>query len=270
MMSTAPSSPAPAQPPETAASRLVLAVDTSSPTSSYAISNGETTLASLTSGSKTPHSHTFYEHLAILLKLAGCKLGDIDAFAAATGPGSFTGLRVGLAAIKGLAHTTGRPAIGVNSIDALALAAGMAGLVLVLINAGRKEVYIGLRLITSFGSTESRGEDRVGVVSELLSEMSQIRPALVTGQPLLIIGDGALNYQDALAAYAKEQQSRLRLVSRFDQQCAAWQLKTSVPGTAVEISRYAGMLLGDGRAPGVQPHYIRPSDAEIKWVNGTL
>lgn len=222
------------------------------------------------SSSKTPHSRTFYDHLAIVLKLAGCSLSDIDAFAAATGPGSFTGLRVGLAAIKGLAHTTGRPAIGVNSIDALALAEGIAGLMLVLINAGRKEAYIGLRLITNFGLMENKGKDQVGAVSELLREMSQARPALFINQPLLIIGDGALNYQDALAASAKEHQSRLRLVNRFDQQCADWQLKTSVPGTAVEIARYASLLLGDGRAPGLEPHYIRPSDAEIKWGNGTL
>lgn len=270
MMSTEHSSSASAQPHATAAPKLILAVDTSSPISSLAISNGEMILASLTSSVKTPHSRTFYDHLAILLKLAGCGLSDIDAFAAATGPGSFTGLRVGLAAIKGLAHTTGRPAIGVNSIDALALSAGVAGSLLVMINAGRKEAYIGLRLITKVGLVESQGRDLVGAVSEMLAELARTTPALVPGQPLLIVADGALNHQDELAAYAEAHQSTLRLVSRFDQQCADWQLRTSVPGTAQELARYAALLLRNGRAPGLQPHYVRPSDAEIKWDNGTL
>lgn len=269
MMSTERSSSS-SLPPEAAANKLILAVDTSSSTSSFAIANGETILASLTSSVKVPHSRTFYDHLAVLLKLAGCSLNDIDAFAAATGPGSFTGLRVGLAAIKGLAHTIGKPAIGVGSIDALALSADVTGLILVMINAGRKETYNGLRLITTTGTVESLGNDKVGAVSRLMAEMWRTMPALASNQSLLIIGDGALTHKDELAAFAEEQQAVLRLVSRFDQQCPAWQLKSSVSGTAEDIARYAGLLLRAGLTPSLQPHYVRPSDAEIKWDNGTL
>lgn len=269
MMSTEHSS-ASSPPTEAAAKKLILAVDTSSPTSSFAIADGQTILASLTSSVKTPHSRTFYDHLSILLKLAGCSLNDIDAFAAATGPGSFTGLRVGLAAIKGLAHTTGKPAIGINSIDALALSANIAGLVLVVINAGRREVYNGLRLITALGLVKTEGRDAVGAVNESIRNVSQAIQSLALQQPLLVVGDGALSHQDELAACAATHQSALRLVARFDHQCSAWQLKTSVSGVAEEIARYAGLLISNGLMPSLHPHYVRPSDAEIKWDNGTL
>jgi tRNA threonylcarbamoyladenosine biosynthesis protein TsaB len=267
MMSTEPSSTS-TSPTEAAANKLILAVDTSSPTASFAIAHGETILASLTSTVNAPHSRTFYDHLAILLKLAGCNLKDIDAFAAATGPGSFTGLRVGLAAIKGLAHTTGKPALGINSIDALALTANVVGLTMVVINAGRKEVYNGFRLITALGLVKTVGEDTVGVLSESMMAAAQSFQLLASHQPLLILGDGALAHRNELAAYAAAHQATLRLVSRFDPQCAEWQLKTSASNTAEEIARYAGLLMNNGFAPSLHPHYIRPSDAEIKWDNG--
>lgn len=269
-MSNEHSSPAPSPLDEPAAKTLILAVDTSSPTSSFVIADGAAILASLTSSVKVPHSRTFYDHLTTLLKLAGCSLNDIAAFAAATGPGSFTGLRVGLAAIKGLAHTLEKPAIGINSLDALALAAGIAGPILVMINAGRSEVYSGFRLITTTGLVENHGTDTVGSVGGYLVEVLRTPRAARRGQPLWIIGDGALSHQDEIAACAEKFQTGLRLVSRFDHEGSAWQLKTSVSGTAEEIARYAGLLLRTGQTPSLHPHYIRPSDAEIKWVNGTL
>lgn len=260
-------SPSPAPLDAATTEALILAIDTSSPTASFAIVNGEALLASLTSSVKVPHSRTFYDHLNTLLKLAGCSLNDIEAFAAATGPGSFTGLRVGLAAIKGLAHTLGKPAIGVNSIDALALAAGVSGLALVLINAGRNEVYHGLRLINADGGVENYWQDAVGMVKESVAARLQLRAAQgsMPDQPLLIVGDGALSHKDEIMSWAAELAIGLRLVARFDHHSSAWQLKTSVPNTAEEIARQGGRLLRAGQSPGLHPHYIRPSDAEIKF-----
>src|SRR5262245_41766867 len=102
----------------------ILAADTSSPLASLAIVRGDKILASLAGGAHLPHSKALFSNLSILLQLSGLELLEIDAFAVATGPGSFTGLRVGLASIKGLAHTLSKPAIGISSFDALALGSG--------------------------------------------------------------------------------------------------------------------------------------------------
>ncbi len=107
---------------------VVLAADTSSACSGFALARGSELIASLQSQTSEPHSRTFFFQTSELLKRAGMKLNDVDVFAAATGPGSFTGLRVGLAAVKGFAHSMGKPAIGINSIDALALGSKAVGI----------------------------------------------------------------------------------------------------------------------------------------------
>src|SRR5207253_1846803 len=84
---------------------LILAVDTSSPRLSLALARGATVISAIASESGTPHSQTLFVHLAALFDSAQLDPRHVDAFAVATGPGSFTGLRVGLAAVKGLAHT---------------------------------------------------------------------------------------------------------------------------------------------------------------------
>lgn len=78
-----------------------------------------------------------------LLQKHGFNKRDIDAFAVASGPGSFTGLRVGLAAIKALAEVLGKPIAAVSLLEALALATHLEGDVLTVLDAGRNEVYIG-------------------------------------------------------------------------------------------------------------------------------
>jgi tRNA threonylcarbamoyladenosine biosynthesis protein TsaB len=77
---------------------------------------------------------------------------DIDGFAAASGPGSFTGLRVGLAAIKGLAEVLGKPIAAVSLLEAMAMAAGVSGKVTAVLDAGRNEVYAGLYEVSKSGA----------------------------------------------------------------------------------------------------------------------
>src|SRR5438045_2296487 len=100
---------------------LILAVDTSSARASFAIARGAEIIASSQSDASIPHSKIFFNLLSNLLQSAGFSITDVNLFAAAVGPGSFTGLRVGLSAIKGLSHATGKPSIGVSSLDAIAL-----------------------------------------------------------------------------------------------------------------------------------------------------
>src|SRR6185369_16319488 len=91
----------------------------------------------------TGFAHVLYPHLSRLLEQNGVTLTSIDCFAAASGPGSFTGVRVGLACVKGLAEALGKPAMGISNLQALATFA-RGELRAVVIDARRGDVYGGL------------------------------------------------------------------------------------------------------------------------------
>jgi tRNA threonylcarbamoyl adenosine modification protein YeaZ len=210
---------------------LVLAVDTSSSNASFAIARGEAVIASLKTNEPIPHSKTFFNLISCLLQTSEMCLPEMDAFAAATGPGSFTGRRVGLSAIKGLSHALRVPAVGVNSLDALALASKATGKVLVIINAGREEAYAGLRFIREDKISETLGEDVVISASSSIHKFDQF----IQGDRLTVIRN---NFND--------------------------QLVDLVANTAEEIAIYAARILINKSDFNFHPHYIRPSDAEIK------
>jgi tRNA threonylcarbamoyladenosine biosynthesis protein TsaB len=117
-------------------SPLVLAIDTTHEYGSIALSGREEVLMHAPAG----FAHVLYAHLDELLRRNGVALADIDCFAAASGPGSFTGVRVGLACVKGLAEAMGRPAAGVSNLEAVA-SFGTAPLRATVLDARRGEVY---------------------------------------------------------------------------------------------------------------------------------
>lgn len=118
----------------------ILALDTTSEFGSVAVQvNGETA-AEVTLHSAEGFSHLIFAAVKDVLHMAGVRLERIDRFAAATGPGSFTGVRVGLSAIKGLAETIGKPAVGVSNLQALA-SFGHLPLRAVTLDARRGQVY---------------------------------------------------------------------------------------------------------------------------------
>jgi tRNA threonylcarbamoyladenosine biosynthesis protein TsaB len=213
---------------------LVLAVDTSSASASFALARGNEVLAMLKGDPSIPHSKTFFLQISELLRSAGRSINDVQLFAAATGPGSFTGLRVGLAAVKGLAQTLNAPLIGVNSFDAVALASKVSGEVLAMLEAGRHESYFGFRRIAESGLVHTIGEDKVGAPDKLLS--SSLQNLIVTGA----VSEEVLNNWPSL------------------------KFRPAVSTSAEEIALYAPKLWLSGADCKLRPHYVRPSDAEIK------
>jgi len=118
----------------------ILAVDTTHEFGSLALARGEELLEELPLHAPAGFAHVLYQHLAALLGNHGLKVGDIDCFAAASGPGSFTGVRIGLACVKGLAEALGKPAVAVSNLQALATF-GSAPLRAVVLDARRGEIY---------------------------------------------------------------------------------------------------------------------------------
>jgi tRNA threonylcarbamoyladenosine biosynthesis protein TsaB len=165
----------------------VLAVDTSSPRGSLAIAGPEGVLAAASVVTADGHSRWLLPAVASLLRGLALDAASLDLFAVTTGPGSFTGLRVGLGSVQGLALASGRPCVGLSTLDVLAAScAGAAGTIVALVDAFRGEVYSGV--YDSAGCL--RGERAVGRLA-----------AALEGVPAdsAFVGDAALALHDTIA-----------------------------------------------------------------------
>ena len=109
-------------------SELILTIATATPTGSVALTRGEELLAELVLAPSGSHSDYLVPIIDELLTRSGVVVEEVDAFAAVVGPGAFTGLRVGVSTVKGLALATGKPTIAVSSLQTLAMQAPDAGL----------------------------------------------------------------------------------------------------------------------------------------------
>jgi tRNA threonylcarbamoyladenosine biosynthesis protein TsaB len=121
---------------------MILAIDTSTAQASVAVVEGLHPRAELSWNAGTNHSMTLFPSIDIVLRLGGTTLGDVTALVVAAGPGSFSGLRVGISAAKGLAFARDIPLVGVPTLDAAALEAlRRPGEVMAVLPAGRGQVY---------------------------------------------------------------------------------------------------------------------------------
>lgn len=158
---------------------LILSLDSSAVAGSVALCDGERLLCEYTVNLGNTHSETILPMIESILKISGYTTDDIDIFACSEGPGSFTGIRIGAATVKGLAFSLGKPVIGVSTLEALAYnLLGFDGIICPVMNARRGQVYnavfdAGLNRLT---------EDRAIAASELAAELA--------GKRVFLCGDG--------------------------------------------------------------------------------
>src|SRR5579863_6922042 len=123
---------------------LTLALDTSSPSGSLAVLRDEQLLGCVSTATGEIYSSRMFRHLEFLLRELSVELNDFDLFAVAAGPGSFTGLRVGLAAAKGWSEVYGKPIAAVSALEAVAAQSHSSSAYLVpVLDAHRGQVYFG-------------------------------------------------------------------------------------------------------------------------------
>ena len=121
---------------------LILAIDTSANTATCALARDGRMLALYTENGLLTHSETMLPMIENMLSKAAVSIDDIDAFAVSEGPGSFTGVRIGVSLIKGLAFNSGKPCVGVSTLAALARNLdGHGGYVVPVMDARRNQVY---------------------------------------------------------------------------------------------------------------------------------
>lgn len=221
---------------------LILALESSAKAASAALVKDGVLLAQSIQCSGLTHSRTLLPMAEDLLKNADIALSDVDLFAVSQGPGSFTGVRIGVSAVKGLAWAAEKNVVGVSTLEAMAwqgLAAGEGSLICCAMDARRNQVYNALFEVRD-GMPCRLTEDRAISVEELRSEI-----ASNDWKPFLV-GDGAHLCFDAFAKAGVDcslAPDNLRMQS-------AW----GVAMAAADKEPIAGALL--------QPVYLRLSQAE--------
>jgi len=220
----------------------ILHLDTATNVFSIALSVGEHVIAEFCGEAGPATSAKIPGHIHSLLRDAALDIAALDAFAVTVGPGSFTGVRVGIALVKGMAFSTGKPVIPLSSLELLALNAKESAIpVCALFDARRGEVYTALYQFDG-GMRLVRPEMAINP-AEFLDQLEE---------EILFLGDGALRYRDLI-------------VERFGSKAhfAAEQLhypKASA-GAALALSRLqAGQTLSPFE---LAPCYLRLPEAEL-------
>jgi tRNA threonylcarbamoyladenosine biosynthesis protein TsaB len=226
---------------------IALGLDTSSTAGSVGVVSSDGRLhAELNLRAGLDHSERLLPAVRALLDVAGLRPESIDLFAVAAGPGSFTGLRIGMASAKGLALACGRPLLGFSTLETIAeVCAGwilVDTTVCVLLDAGRGELYRGLFRAAADGLTP-------------LAPEAALRPA----EAVAALPPGALVVGDGLRAHAQTLEALLP--SRAIRAPASPFIGAALALRALALSARTGME----DLPPLVPNYLRVSDAERTW-----
>jgi len=221
---------------------LVLGIDTSTWAGSIALSQDGRIIGEVNILAEKTHTKRLISAVHFLLSELDLTINDVDGFAIAIGPGSFTGLRIGLSTVKGFSFATGVKVVPISTLYAMAMKAKEFGEVIYpMLDAGRGEVYTACYL--------KKGEDILPEGKEMV-----ISPELflreLTHLPGVFYGDGALRYRELIERETKEKRVVLDIS----------------PFIGEVVARRGEELLREGKGvdPAIlEPNYIRPSDAEL-------
>jgi tRNA threonylcarbamoyladenosine biosynthesis protein TsaB len=244
---------------------LILSLDTATEVRSVAITHGERVLACLGGRVQKESSASVLQDIDEALAASGRKLGDIELFAVATGPGSFTGLRSGIATIKAFAATLNRPVSGVPTLHAIAAACGIARRVLASLPAGRGEVFAQLLSVEEGNAVRELSEPFH------LSPASLLEKASMWGGDLTWAGAGAHAHAASIRKFAEEQEIVWRDEVALEdegngEKGTRWTLAPPFESYAEQIAALGLINYRQGStivAEDLYALYVRLSDAEL-------
>ena len=223
---------------------LILAFETSAKAASVALTENGKLLGEIYQNTGLTHSQTLMVMAEDLLKQCGKAAKDITAVAVAEGPGSFTGVRIGVAAAKGFAWGREIPCYGISTLEAMAVSLGAyEGHVCACMDARRNQVYNAVFYVNR-GEPERFSDDRAISLTELKNELEHI------DGPIFLVGDGAGLAYKTLAPDIPE--LILPPEHRLHQRAVGVALLAEAKAAAGEA--------GDGNA--LSPNYLRLSQAE--------
>ncbi|HLW81061.1 MAG TPA: tRNA (adenosine(37)-N6)-threonylcarbamoyltransferase complex dimerization subunit type 1 TsaB [Candidatus Acidoferrales bacterium] len=233
---------------------LLLAVDTATPAGSLAVLRDEQLAGVISTASDEPYSSRLFRQLEILLSELQLQTQNFDLFAVAAGPGSFTGLRVGLTAVKAWAEVFSKPVIAISGLEAIAAQAhphSENGLIAPVLDARRGQIYAAL--FRRAGSRLVQEEpEQVCIIEEFLAQLAQRKQEIVFVSPAPAI------LQELLTKRVGNRSS----ASISDIAQSASPLLAPIIGK-LALERAARSEFTD--ALHLDANYIRRSDAELLW-----
>lgn len=223
----------------------ILALDSSGLVASVAVVEDQTLLAEYTVNYKKTHSQTLLPMLDTIVQMVELDLETVDAIAVASGPGSFTGLRIGGATAKGLGLALNKPLISVPTVDALAFNLfDAAGVICPIMDARRNQVYTGIYQFCDGALTAIQEQTAVDI-GEIADQLN------IIGKNVTFLGDGVPVYRETIA-------ERLTVPYRFAPAHVNKQRAAAV-GALAQIYYQQGRSQS---ASEYQPDYLRVSQAE--------
>ncbi len=225
---------------------LIFGTDTCCAAATSAIFDGEKLIAQTVINLKKTHSQKIMPQIKSLFELSDLSPSSVDAFAAAVGPGSFTGVRIGVATVKGMAQALSKPCIPVSTLEALAFPLShFSGIVCPILDARRGQVYNAL-----FENGKRLYPDRALALSELLDELR--------GKNVIFLGDGVYPYKEEI------------LAAKNDACFAPSVLNMNLAGNVCAIA-FKKYLKGETVTPDeLIPSYVRLSQAEQSAKAGKI
>ncbi len=224
----------------------VLGIDTSTSCGAVGLIDDGELLSDTLLSIPVTHSERLLAAIEFVLREARCSAEDVDGWALSLGPGSFTGLRIGVSTIKGLAFATGKPVAGVATLDVLASQASATSyLICPILDARKKEVYSAFYRYQD-GSSPKRQTDYQALRPEDLVEKITERT--------IFLGDGVRTYKDFLLR-------SLPSLAIFPAPSLHFPHGSVVATLGLDLLRKGELL----NVSTFSPIYIRPSEAEVKW-----
>jgi len=205
------------------------------------------TFAEISTPAQPGHAETLLYRIGAILETGGYEMKDVDLVVFGIGPGTFTGLRIGISTAKGIAVSRGAPIKGVPTLEAIALSAGVDGLVAPLLDAGRGEIYAAMYRVSHTAGRPA---------CMLISDERVIRPSrfpdLTSGvsreEPIYLTGSGARRYREDLAGMGVPLSPR-----------------TGAPDAYFLALRGLELFRSDGPDDPMtlEPNYLRKPDAKL-------
>jgi tRNA threonylcarbamoyladenosine biosynthesis protein TsaB len=225
---------------------IVLASDTSTKKAHFALLENETVRAEVSVNTEKKHGETIVPAIEGLLHMADRVIEEVDLFVTTVGPGSFTGIRVGVSALKGLAFALNKPLVGVSTLETLAMNVPDSSItVCPMIDARRDEVYTALYTFKGkSGVPDKTGEERAVAPADLLYDLE--------GE-VVFLGDGAIRYEQLIRKIVPNR-------SFFVPSCQS-DIRAGTAGLLGMHMFERGDFID---AALLKPRYLRPSYAEMK------
>ena len=231
---------------------LTLSIETSDYMGGVALVRDGRPVAEVGLASKETHSRRLMVVIKWLMQRLGADWSDLDILAVGLGPGSFTGLRIGLSTAKGLAFALGLPLIGVPTLDVLAshVIACKGELVCPILDARKSQVYTALYQIRNFGKLE-----KISPYQAIFPE--ELAAFVPYGQKVLLLGGGLLLYQDI---FIHGLGNRAVIVPSH-----IGHVRAASVGVLAELRWQKDRRTDDFKT--LKPIYVRPSEAEVKKLS---